>query len=282
MAARPKVVTESPAFSPSSNQMKRLYITFSGAAYSDTTAKIVARGSWMGADEVVVYDDQWLMEQPLWQDQRFQWLYNHVGHKNPAGYRRGFGWFAWKPVVIADALRRCQPGDIVLYSDADTFPIKPFGVLYDECKRRDGMLLFSAVGCSNQNWTKRDCLIAMGMDEDRWRFCQHAVARFMLFEAGNRRANDFLAEWAEFCLDKRCQTFDASTLAPEYPELHEHRTEQSIFTLLAHKYGEKLYREACQFGNSVDDDKELYGQLFEQVGSDKPKRHGVGSAYRNA
>lgn len=262
--------------------MKRILITFSGAAYDETTALIVDRARTFSADEVLVYDDRWLMEQPLWNDERFQWLYNHVGHKNPAGYRRGFGWFAWKPIVIMDAIRRCEAGDIVLYTDADTFPIAPLGALYQECARRDGMMLFSAVGCANQNWTKRDCLIAMGMDDDRWRFTQHAVARFMLFQAGNRRALEFLTEWAEFCLNRHCQTFDASVLAPEYPELHEHRTEQSVFTLLAHKYGEKLYREACQFGNSVDDDKGLYAQLFEQVGTTRPKNHGQGSRFRNA
>lgn len=233
----------------------------------------------MGADSTLVYDDVWLTEQPLYRDPRFQWLLNHRGAGNPNG-GRGVGWFAWKPVVIQDALSRCDPGDIVLYTDADTYPVAPFGVLYEECARRDGIMLFSAVGCLNQWYTKRDCLVAMGMDDDKYRFCQHAVARFMLFQAGNQRANDFLAEWAYWVLDPRCQTFEPSALAPEYPELIEHRTEQSVFTLLAHKYGEKLYREACQFGESVNDDRELYGQLFHQKGTDRPKSPN-GSVFRN-
>lgn len=261
-------------------QMTRFYATFSGSAYDETTALIVERAPRMGADKVLVYDEPWLMKQPLWSDERFQWLFNHEGHKNPPGYHRGFGWFAWKPVVILDALSRCQPGDIVLYTDADTYPIANFGVLYDECAKRDGMMLFSAVGCWNDRWTKRDCLIAMGMDEPKYRDCQHAVARFMLFQASNQRAIDFLNEWAAYCLDKRCQTFDPSVLAPEHPEFFEHRTEQSIFTLLAHKYGEKLYREACQFGESMDTDRDLYGQLFHQIGSSKPKSVN-GSAFAN-
>ena len=260
--------------------MKRIYCCFSGSAYHETTGAIVERAPRMGADQVIVYDDRWLMDQPLFRDPRFQWLYTHKGVGNPDG-GRGFGWFSWKPYVIADALSRCEPGDIVLYTDADTYPVAPFGVLYDECAKRDGMMLFSAVGCWNTMWTKRDCLIAMGMDEPKYRDCQHAVCRFMLFQAGNERANRFLAEWQEYCLTPACQTFEPSVLAPEYPELREHRTEQSVFTLLAHKYGEKLYREACQFGNSVGDDKELYGQLFEQVGTTRPKSLS-GSAYRNA
>lgn len=259
--------------------MKKLLITFSGSAYDETTGITVERAPQMGADEVLVYDDLWLMGQPLFSDPRFEWLYTHKGVGNPNG-GRGFGWFSWKPYVIAGALRRCDPGDIVLYLDADTYPIAPFGVLYDECARRDGMMLFSAVGCWNTNWTKRDCLIAMGMDEPKYRDCQHAVARFMLFQAGHPRAHAFLDEWQHWVLDQRCQTFEPSVLAPEYPELREHRTEQSVFTLLAHKYGEKLYREACQFGNSVDADRDLYGQLFEQRSTIRPKTLD-GSAYRN-
>ncbi len=260
--------------------MKRLFITFSGSAYHETTQQIVERAPRMGADSVIVYDDRWLMEQPLFQDPRFQFLFTHRGVGNEGG-RRGFGWFSWKPFCIIDALKRCDPGDIVLFTDADTYPVAPFGVLYDECASRDGMMLFSAVGCMNYQWTKRDCLVAMGMDEDRFRFCQHAVCRFMLFQSGSERANNFLAEWQEWCLDPRCQTFEPSVLAPEYPEFIEHRTEQSIFTLLAHKYGEKLYREACQFGKSVPEDTELYGQLFAQVGTVRPKSLS-GSAFRNA
>ena len=154
--------------------MKRIYITFSGSAYHETTGAIVERAPRMGADQVVVYDDRWLMDQPLFRDPRFQWLYTHKGVGNPHG-GRGFGWFSWKPYVIIDALSRCEPGDIVLYTDADTYPVAPFGVLYDECAKRDGMMLFSAVGCWNTMWTKRDCLIAMGMDEPRYRDCQHAA-----------------------------------------------------------------------------------------------------------
>lgn len=257
--------------------MKRIYITFGGSAYDPTTRQIVERaGPLGGVDEVVVYDDRWLVKQEFWKLN--SWLFDRLdlhGHKG-----RGFGWWCWKPFIILDALSRCADGDIVIYTDADTFPIAPFGQLFEECARREGMMLFSAVGCWNTMWTKRDCLIVMGQDETKYRDCQHAVARFMLFQKGRWRVQQFLAEWLTYCLNPIAQTFDASVLAPEYPELREHRTEQSIFTLLAHKYGEKLYREACQFGNSVDDDKNLYGQLFEQRGTDKPKSLS-GSAYGN-
>jgi hypothetical protein len=255
--------------------MKKILITFSGSAYDYSTQLIVERARKMGADDVWVYDDRWLIETDFWKLNG--WLFDRLDNHGQTG--RGFGWFCWKPFIILDALSRLNDGDIVLFTDADTYPVADFSVLFEECDRRNGMMLFSAVGCENQHWTKRDCLIVMGQDAERYRFCQHAVARFMLFQKGSWRVQQFLAEWLTYCLNPLAQTFDPSVILPEYPDLHQHRTEQSVFTLLAHKYGERLYREACQFGNSVDEDKDLYPQLFEQRGTIYAKNIN-GSAYR--
>lgn len=257
--------------------MTKHLITFSGSAYDETTRLIVERGPLLGADKVTVYDDRWLMDQEFWDLNR--WLWHRKDDHGAEG--RGFLWFSWKPFIIMDALQRAEEGDVVLFIDADTYPIAPFGVIYDECVRNGGMMLFNAVGCWNSRWTKRDCLIVMGQDEPRYRDCQHAVARFMAFQKGPWKVQQFLAEWLTYCLNPYAQTFDPSVLAPEYPELHQHRTEQSVFTLLAHKYGQRLYREACQFGATQPQDQDLYPQLFEQRSAAAPKTT-RGSAFRNA
>lgn len=258
--------------------MNRILITFSGAAYDGTTQRLVEGGKKFGAHEVWVYDDRWLLTTPFGRSPEFQYLLTHKGVGNPNG-GRGFGWFSWKPVVMADALSRCEPGDIVLFLDADTFPIADFSVLYEECSRIGGTMLFSAVGCNHARWCKRDCFIRMGMDEPRWRNVQHAVARFFLFQRGAAGVDRFLTQWQAFNLDPIATTFEPSQLAPEHPEFLEiiggdtgqHRTEQAILTNLAHLYGHKLYREACQFGAHQPEDKELYQQLFVQEGGRGPQ-----------
>jgi hypothetical protein len=258
--------------------------TFGGAAYDRQTARTVADGKRFGADEILVYDDRWLMGQPLFSDPRFQWLYNHCGVGNPNG-RRGFGWFSWKPYVIRQALDRCNDGDIVLYLDADTYPIADFSVLYRECERIGGIMAFMATGretaLRNGDWNKRDCLITMGMDEPYWRDLGAAVARFMLFQKGAPHVDQFLAEWQEYCLTPDCQTFEPSKLAPEHPGFREHRTEQAIYTNLVHRLGLKLYREACEFGKDCPQDWDLYPQLFSQKGDVPLLKSLNGSAYRN-
>lgn len=251
---------------------RRIYITFSGATYDEITARIADRAPKLGADEVLVYDDLWLTEQPLYAEQRWAWDHHAT---------RGFGWFIWKPYVMLHALSRCEPGDVILFTDADTYPIHDLSAIFEECERV-GIMLFSAVGINNRNYCKRDAFILTGTDEPKYHDAQHAVARFFLFRKGAPGGEEFLREWLRYCCMQQANTFDESTLGPELPGFIEGRAEQAILTLLAHKHGHKLYREACQFGNSVEQDKDLYPQLFEQVGchAGGPKPL-IGSRFRN-
>lgn len=242
--------------------MRKILITFSGAPYEETTKMIVENGPKFGADEVWVYDDVWLMKQPFYEQN--EWLWNHH-------HKRGFGWYAWKPFIIWDALSKLQDGDIVLFVDADCVPIADFSILYDICEMDGGMMFFAAETHRHYKWCKRDCYITMGQDEDKYRDVQAGVARFMLFQKGKWRATQFLMEWLTYCVNPKSTTFDPSTIAPELPGFIEHRTEQAIMTNLAHKYGQKLYREACDAGNGTNRDWNLYHQLFQQTNPHKEK-----------
>ena len=247
-------------------------ITFSGAPYDATTKTIVERGVELGADAVRVYDDRWLTEQPFYEMNR--WLWDHP-------HKRGFGWYAWKPFIILHALGDLKDGDTVLYVDADTEPIEPFGMLFDRCAADGGVMLFASEGHRQHEWCKRDCYVAM------WQTAEvdqpAGVARFMVFQKGPWISAQFLMEWITYCVNPLANTFDRSRLGPECRDFVEHRAEQAIMTNLAHKYGLTLYREACQAGNSANRDWDLYPQLFRQVddGSPKVSADPVGSAYFN-
>lgn len=266
--------------------MRKIYITFGGKPYDPVTKKIVEDGVKFGADEVWVYDDVWLMNQPFYTQNK--WLWDHP-------HKRGFGWYAWKPFIIYHALQRLNDGDIVLFTDADCYPIANFSVLYDQCDKDGGVMLFSAISHRHYTWCKRDCYIVMGQDEPKYYDVQHGVARFMLFQKGKWKATQFLMEWLTYCVNPLATTFDKSTLSTEPIGFKEHRTEQAIMTNLAHKYGLKLYREADQCGEpgsctaeQSKQDRELYPQLFvqynpldAQYGGFKFTSTPVGSEYFN-
>lgn len=228
------------------------YITFGNAAYDEQIELAVGRAPC----RALVYDDAWLLEQEF--PRRNYWLWEHR-------QRRGCGWYAWKPYVILHALENNPSDAVVLYVDADTYPVVDIRMLFKLCEREGGVLLFEATGHSNHQWCKRDCYIVMDQDVPRYHECQHAVARFCAFQKSSWLARQILYEWLTYCVNPRANTFDPSVLASELPGFKEHRCEQAILTLLAHKHGVRLHREACQAGNSRDLDWDLYPQLFWQV-----------------
>lgn len=256
--------------------MRKIYINFGGRSY-DGTAKFIDRDAVkFGADEVWHYDDLWLTQTDFYKSN--QWLWNH--HGDMQDRKRGFGWFAWKPFIIMDALSRLQDGDIVMFTDADTYPVADFSVLYDECAKIGGAMLFEAQGCQTNWYTKRDCFIVMGQNTEEYQIRKAGVARFMLFQKGPWKPYQFLCEWLTYCLNPLAQTFDTSVLGPEPNEFIEHRTEQAIMTLLGLKYGYKFYREACQFGDGHEADRDLYQTLFHQHYCSEAKTL-EGSRFRN-
>lgn len=246
---------------------KKIYITFSGDAYHETTKKIVEKSPTLGVDEVLVYDDWWLKNDQKEFCKKNKWAFDHH-------HKRGFGWYIWKPYVIWHALNNAKDGDIVLFTDADTYPVKNLDVLYNICEQDGGVMLFSAAGHNQRNWCKRDCYITMNQDDPKYYDTQHGVARFVLIQKGKKLPMQFIDEWLKFTCTPEANTFDKSVLGPEIPGFIEHRCEQAIMTNLAHKYGFRLYREACQAGEHYSYDKDLFPTLFHQDGT-------VASKYKN-
>jgi len=255
-----------------------IYATFSGAQYYEPTRRTVEDAPRFGADAVWVMDDVWLEHKRPGYWEKTRYFREHPG-------RRGVDWFVFKPFVILDAFRRLQPGDVLLYVDGDTYPIAPLGPLFARCRADGGVMLFSAIGCVNRAWTKRDAFVAMGCDEPAYHDAQHAVARFILFEnCGAFPVERFLGEWLGFTASPFVNTFDPSVLGlPELEGFKQNRCEQSVLTNLAVKYGVRLYREACQFGADNPLDQDLYPQTFIQDGRHTfdPSGNRDGSSFRN-
>jgi hypothetical protein len=277
--------------------MAHFYITFSGEQYHETTGRIVRDGPKLAAmacgrpATVLVYDDIWLRRcRPEFMELN-RWLWEHHGDRG--NHKRGFGWFAWKPLIILDAMERASAGDVILFTDADTYPIADLSPLFRICRRQGGQILFAASGVKHQQYCKRDQFIVMGQDEPRYTGpdVQAGVARFMLFQKGPWKIRQFLMEWLTYCVNPLAQTFDPSVLAREYADadgrtiLREPRCEQAIMTNLAHRYGWPLHREACQFGDEFPEDRDgadAYPTVFHQKGDHAwGAVRGNGSMFRN-
>lgn len=281
---------------------KHIYITFSGSKYFQWTKNIVDNAPRFGAEEVYVYDDVWLRECCPEFCARHKDLFEKRCCK--ANVVRGVCWFLFKPLIFLHRLARMEPGQICIYSDGDTFPIADLSPIYNECDKA-GLMCFSAVGWVQKYWNKRDLQLIMNQDTE-WDLAQPAAcARFFAFKKGAEipfkptrfypdggvlTPEHFIKEWFHYLSDIRGNTFDPSVMAPEHPEFRENRCDQSVEGNLAHRYGLKLYREACGFGDTPNpdgipwpEDRQLYGQIFEQRGdhSFDPTGKREGSSFRN-
>lgn len=273
--------------------MRKIYITLGGRAYDETTSAVCMEArmekTWLGTDDVWVYDDRWLIENVDIHGHSFRelniWMWE-------TRRKFGYGWCAWKAYIIMDALSRLRNGDVVFYVDADCVPIADLSIVFD-IARRDGLMLFDCQGFTNRMMTRHDCLMAMGLDrKDIWN-AKAACARFCAFQKGSFLAQQLLVEWWAYSINPLCQQWDEvqSVYTTEFPDLFRHSTEQSVLAALATKYGVQLYREACQFGCwDKPPDLEyylkwgiewgLYPQLFEQRDARGPRTL-EGSRFRN-
>ncbi len=273
--------------------MRRVVCTFSGKAYNVTTAIIEQcslSGKW-GANDVLVFDDKWLLSTDYYRVNR--WLFDaksciHGEGNSGAVYQHGFGWCSWKSFVIQSAWDRMQDGDIVLYLDADTYPVAPFGMLFDQCADEGGVMLFEEQA-SNLRFTKRGCRLVMGIPDGDG---PHACGRFSLWQKGSFIARQMLAEWWAYSINRECTLWDGSRLTDlggnacgDPPEYYRHSTEQSVLSNLAIKYGIPLHRAPDQGGYPLvpgAKDAELYPvQLFEQKWCEGDRSDLSGSSYRN-
>lgn len=253
----------------------RIYCTFGGASHDYLTEKIVRDGPRFGADKVLVFDDKWLIESGF--VERHTALFK-------AYPQHGFGFCSWKPFVILAAIQRSEPGDVILYTDADTYPISSLVPLF-EFAERDGVALFEEQGCINNVWTKRDCFIAMGCDEPKYHNGLHACGRFQLFKKdGLFPSRNFLEDWLHFATDPRCSLHDAG-VAPNLPEFRRNSTEQSVLSLLAIKFGVHLHRTPDENGWPITPgrgrEEDTYPMVFKQEWCTGDRGNLNGSQYRN-
>lgn len=162
---------------------------------------------------------------------------------------KGIGYWLWKSYIIQEAMKDLEEGDIVIYSDCGLKFIADISPLIEICSREAPIMIFSNGDFVNSGWTKRDCFILMDCDNEFYWNSQHCDAALALFRK-SAITESFISDWMKYGSDERIITDLPNTLGKEnLPGYVEHRWDQSILSLLAHKYKLTLYRMPTQFGN---------------------------------
>jgi hypothetical protein len=148
-------------------------------------------------------------------------------HRDIFDAPKGNGYWAWKPLIMLDALRLGADNHII-YMDSSVVPsgVVALRGLIDVC--RDITSIYSSF--VNRDWTKPECFRAMGCLSSKYKAAQHAWAGVVCIDPDGK---SILDEWRKFCLMPEAVADD-----PTFPN---HRHDQSILTNLLVKHNKPLY-----------------------------------------
>lgn len=150
------------------------------------------------------------------------------------------GFAVWKPYIISEAMKKINYGDILIYCDSGISLKSSLNRFIEICKK-EGIVLFESSPVMKQ-WTKRDCFILMGADEEKYHNAKQIMGGLNLWKK-TKISEKIVSEWLEFCKDERI-IGDMSNQCgyPNYPEFIEHRWDQSVLSILAVKYSKHIKR----------------------------------------
>ena len=162
-------------------------------------------------------------------------------NKNIMSQPRGAGYWMWKPFVIKKALELINDNDILMYSDSGISFIKNIDEIVTIMDNTDEKLLLFELDDihPNKRWTKRDCFVLMGLDNEPYLSQNQLLASYILMRK-NKFVIKFIDEWLHYAKDYRVITDSSNECGlPNYLEFVDHRHDQSILTNLSIKYGLK-------------------------------------------
>lgn len=227
--------------------MKKILTTFGNSTWANARNKLVQSAKNNGFHGVAEFDE-YKIEPEFYE-------------KNKAifQFRRGFGFWVWKPYIILKTLNMMNDGDVVLYSDSGSFILRPLDELFQLCKENDGILLFDNrdgtenenIIWKNKNWTKSDCFNMMNCTEEKYLQGNQVDACYQMYEK-NPKSIEFVNEYQKYCENINIVT-NVPDITPRPAMIandwfQEHRHDQSILSLLAIKHNIKIEREPSQWG----------------------------------
>ena len=166
-------------------------------------------------------------------------------------HKRGAGYWLWKPYFIRKTLAMLQDGDYLFYCDSGSHFISSINPLIKICEEFNQDLIVFELTHLERVWTKRDALILMNSDEDKFINTPQRLGGFSLWKKTPNTVN-LTEEWLYYSQDERILSDIPNQLGiPNYSEFIEHRHDQSILSLLTKKHNIPAHRDPSQWGNPL-------------------------------
>jgi len=150
--------------------------------------------------------------------------------------RRGYGYWAWKPVIILKLLRELQDNDILIYCDAGCELNKNgLAKLYEyiDMTREHDILVSQLVsGHNDLSWTKADTL-ALFPQIPIEKLSEGQIQGTLLILKNNDYTKKIIQQWKNLMSIENLHYFDDSpSLTPNNPSFIENRHDQRVLSLI--------------------------------------------------
>lgn len=150
---------------------------------------------------------------------------------------KGFGYYAWKPEIIAQALAGLTVGDVLVYMDAGSHLRRAGLARFDEyvalCSNsRSGLLAFQT-DWPEFEWTKGDLFDHLDARHDPGITETGQIQTGLIFMRNSSATVRFVDEWNSVFDTSRALIDDTPSESPNLPGFRSHRHDQSVFSILA-------------------------------------------------
>jgi hypothetical protein len=208
-----------------------LFYTSKNKDYEKNLYKYLNNYKNIGIKDIFLYTEDCLPKD-------FKWLYQDFFEK----YQRGYGYWAWKPLVIYDAMKKINDGDMILYHDVGrscySFDIKSnITDLAEKIKKEYKGIGIARGGFKHKEFCKRDVFYYMGCDEENCWNLNQLSATWSFWEKSDI-PKKFIMDWIKWCFHDKLIITDEGNKSglSNFPEFKDNRHDQAILTNLLYLY----------------------------------------------
>lgn len=158
---------------------------------------------------------------------------------NPKLYRRGFGYWRWKPYIVLCQIEKMKDGDILIYSDAgitwNPNGIERFVEYVQMLKHASVDYLVFQQPFLEKDYNKWELLHFLNVVEDERILMSLQIPAGLFMIKKSPSSISFLKEWQNIMINRFDLISDKCTKHGNLSGFIEHRHDQSVFSILVKK-----------------------------------------------
>jgi hypothetical protein len=156
---------------------------------------------------------------------------------------RGGGYWLWKPYIINETLKKINDDDIIFYIDSKYYFLEDFTDLYSEYMKSNDLLVWKNKPNEQvwymKNWCKMDVINKYNIFDKVFNKNAEDCWAGALIVKKNKNTIKYIQEWLDMCCIYTNIT-DSPSRIRNISLFNEHRHDQSLLSIVLHKYNIKL------------------------------------------